>query len=429
MLWYGIITTLLFSTEQFHGDWNVVMETTSGHLGVPKDRILSKRERLLPSPSRIETRAPLALDKRHSTDEGAEAVRALNAKLSIEKERVREAESMVVKVEQEAIVAKAELERNQHSLAEEVRVLTEKLARKKQKLRKAEARVREAESRVLQYEQEVSKARATISKLEQRLQDQPSWVVKRSEISLSSTKLGSGAWGKVWLADFRGSPVAAKCLHDIIAAPHNNALFVREMSISAQTHHQNIVQFIGATLEGEMIILTELMMTSLRKVMEKRSIEKSSLSTAEVTSISLDVARALNYLHLVKPDPIIHRDISSANVLLEPASGTNWRAKLSDFGSANFLRRLNTAGPGNPYYAAPEATIPAQQSPKMDVYSFGVLLLEMCSGAMIPAESLTAAIQRISHTELLVLIKHCMAVDAQSRPDIAAVVQSLHRIH
>ena len=355
-------------------------ESCSSELGAPEERIRRKIERLLPPLDRPQT-APLPPSSRRNTKEEAEDVRAATEKLNLEK-----------------------------------------------KVLQAEDSARRAERRALKAEEESSRAKAAVSKLERLHQtDQRLWAVERSEISLSSTMLGSGAWGKVWLADFRGSPVAAKCLHDIIAAPHNEALFVREMNIAARMHHQNIVQFIGATLEGEMIILTELMTTSLRKLMEKRSIEKHSLFTAEVTSISLDVARALNYLHLVKPDPIIHRDISSANVLLEPASGTSWRAKLSDFGSANFLRRLNTAGPGNPNYAAPEATIPAQQSPKMDVYSFGVLLLEMCSGSMIPADSTSrvAAIRRISQPVLQGFIKHCMAVDAQARPDTSTIVMQL----
>ena len=53
--------------------------------------------------------------------------------------------------------------------------------------------------------------------------------------------------------------------------------------------------------------------------------------------ISLDVALALNYLHQKKPEPIIHRDISSANVLLW-RQGDQWRGKVSDYGTANFMQ-------------------------------------------------------------------------------------------
>jgi serine/threonine protein kinase len=91
----------------------------------------------------------------------------------------------------------------------------------------------------------------------------------------------------------------------------------------------------------------ELMACSLRSVLEKKP-----LNPAQILSIGLDVARALNYLHLMRPDPVIHRDISSANVLLNPSLNNQWIAKLSDYGSANFVRNTLTAGPGNPIYAA-----------------------------------------------------------------------------
>ena len=99
-------------------------------------------------------------------------------------------------------------------------------------------------------------------------------------------------------------------------------------------------------------------------------------------AVSLDVARGLNYLHLIWPDSIVHRDISSANVLLEVMKLNQWRAKLTDYGSVNLVRQLHTANPGSPAYAAPEASNPRLQSPKMDIYSFGALILEMLTGRL-----------------------------------------------
>ena len=105
-----------------------------------------------------------------------------------------------------------------------------------------------------------------------------------------------------------------------------------------------------------------------------------------VSSIGLAVARALNYLHQMQPDPIIHRDISSANVLLEPLPMSCWRAKVTDYGSVNLQQQLETVGPGNPTYAAPEANDPCLQSPKMDIFSFGILLIEMLTGQLPPSD-------------------------------------------
>ncbi len=149
--------------------------------------------------------------------------------------------------------------------------------------------------------------------------------------------------------------------------------------MAARIRHPNLLQFIGAALEGEMVILMELMPTSLRRELESR--QKDNLMPLEqVTVIGGDVARALNYLHLMKPQPLIHRDISSANILLQPLPGNCWRAKVSDYGTVKLLQELETGCPGNPSYSAPEANDPTKQSPKMDIFSFGVLLLEMLTG-------------------------------------------------
>ena len=74
--------------------------------------------------------------------------------------------------------------------------------------------------------------------------------------------------------------------------------------------------------------------------------------------------------------------ISSSNVLLSGPVRSKWVVKLSDFGLANFLWHTSeqSRAPGNPTYAAPEVLSPHSHSEKMDVYSFGVLLFEICSG-------------------------------------------------
>ena len=280
--------------------------------------------------------------------------------------------------------------------------------------------------RVRQAEQTATEAQERARMTEQRAQRLATrghhqfWVVNREEIQLTDQELGRGGWAVVRVAKFRGLRVAAKCLHNLIVSDYNRQLFVREMSIAARVRHPNLVQFIGAMMEGKPIILTELMATSLRTVLERRP-----FNPAQITSISLDVARALNYLHLMHPDPIIHRDISSANVLLEPGPNNSWRAKVSDYGSANFLQQLRTAGPGNPTYAAPEADIPSQQSPKMDVYSYGVLLLEMCSRRFPNPEDCEALLQRVQQPKMVALIQQCMEREHMRRPTMSDIIEQL----
>ena len=271
--------------------------------------------------------------------------------------RVREAERRAREAEREKADIKSEKE------------IAECQAREAQET--AENRQQEMEQRLVESEQRLVESEGKLQRLETQ------WVVERREIQLTDQELGRGAWATVSVAMFRGSRVAAKCVHNQIVSPHNVQLFKREMDMAARIRHPNLLLFIGATLEGEMVILTELMPTSLRRELQR----EYHMSPRLTISIGLDVARALNYLHLMRPHLLIHRDISSANVLLERLIN-GWRAKVSDYGTVNLLQQLDTACPGNPCYSAPEANDPTQQSPKMDIFSFGALLMEMLSGEL-----------------------------------------------
>ena len=178
----------------------------------------------------------------------------------------------------------------------------------------------------------------------------PDWVIPRDQIQLTDKCLGKGGWGSVIEGKYCGCAVAVKQMYELILSDHNRRLFEREMSIAARCRHPCMLQFIGATNdEGSPLFVTELMESSLRALLEQRP-----LSSSEVSVISLDVARALNYLHLKKPSPIIHRDISSANVLLW-RQADQWRGKVSDYGTANVLQQTMTVSPGAMIYSAPEA--------------------------------------------------------------------------
>ena len=252
---------------------------------------------------------------------------------------------------------------------------------------------------------------------------QPHWVVSREEVEVTDELLGSGGWAEVRIAKFRGLQVAAKCLHQVILSDYNIQQFTREMTIAAKLRHPNLLLFIGATREGDHqpMILTELMPTSLRKKLENREIIRS-----DITTISQDVARALLYLHQWKPFPIIHRDISSGNVLLEPLHN-GWRAKVSDYGSANFMNNVATVGPGSPAYAAPEACFPDQHSPKMDVFSFGVLLVEMCLQQLPESDRAQreVQIQSIQWPAMVSLVRQCTSKNAADRPNTSDIKEHL----
>ena len=259
--------------------------------------------------------------------------------------------------------------------------------------------------------------------IDERREEQPHWVVRREEIELTEEELGRGGWGEVKVAKFRGLTVAAKFLYREILSDYNRQQFSREMTIAAKIRHPNLLLFIGATREGESFILTELMPTTLR-----RELERKILSRLQISFIARDVACALRYLHQWSPSPIIHRDISSANVLLEPIPD-GWRAKICDYGSAQFMNAITTAAPGSPIYAAPEACYSHQHSPKMDIFSYGVLLIEMCVRELpgsTPAQK-EAQILKIQWAAMVSLVRRCTSERPADRPSMRDIMELLGR--
>ena len=283
-------------------------------------------------------------------------------------------------------------------------------------------RAEDAEERVRHTERSLTQMRQTLRQCEDRLESYSShWVIRKEEIELTGPELGVGGWATVTVAKFRGVKVAVKRIHNRIISHHNLLLFQREMNMAARLRHPNLIQFIGATMEGEMMIVMELMATSLRSQLET----DVYFPPNTVKAVSLDVACGLNYLHLIQPDPIVHRDISSANVLLEVIQLNQWRAKLTDYGSVNVACQLHTQNPGSPAYSAPEASNPRLQSPKMDIYSFGALVLEMLTGRLPAPDDRPGLLCQVRHEQLLHLIRRCLSERKEDRPSASDIVSDL----
>ena len=308
------------------------------------------------------------------------------------------------------------------SAREQLREYEQHLQERTRQVTSAREQLRESEQHLQERTRQVTLAREQLRESERRLTASTShWIVRSEEVEMTGPELGRGGWAIVSVATFRGVRVAAKTIHRQIISHHNVQLFRREMNMAARLRHPNLVQFIGATMEGNMVILTELMPTNLRAQLQRDIYMPPKI----VMGVSLDVARALNYLHQMQPDPIIHRDISSANVLLEPLLGGQWRAKLSDYGTVNLFHQLETVNPGSPVYAAPEANDPRLQSTKMDIYSYGALMLEMLTGQLPTPEDRPALLIKVQHDQLLDLIHRCLSERAQDRPDAATFIREL----
>ena len=239
----------------------------------------------------------------------------------------------------------------------QVRDLIQQLTNLQGQLQGKVEEITSLEEQLRAKEKEVNELEISLATTQQALrgrprQQSPDWVISRDQIQLTEKCLGKGGWGSVVEGKYCGCTVAVKQIYEVLLnlSSHNRELFEREMSIASRCRHPCLLQFIGATNdEGSPLFVTELMESSLRKFLEQRS-----LSTAEVAVISLDVARALSYLHQKKPHPIIHRDISSANVLLW-RQADQWRGKVSDYGAANFMQHTLSLCPGAAVYSPPEA--------------------------------------------------------------------------
>ena len=198
-----------------------------------------------------------------------------------------------------------------------------------------------------------------------------------------NSTLGTGAYGQVCRAKLDELPCAAKLLHPILvdrSDPKNQTnlrKFEQECRFLSEIRHPNIVQYLGMVYDRETtlpVLLMELMDESLTHFLERSD---TPLPYHMQVDISHDIALALAYLH---SNDIIHRDLSSNNVLL---IGPGYRAKVTDFGMSKFTEMHPhmtplTKCPGTQAYMAPEAL---QEEPlytaKLDVFQAGVLMVQI----------------------------------------------------
>ncbi|RZB57963.1 Rust resistance kinase Lr10 isoform A [Glycine soja] len=194
-------------------------------------------------------------------------------------------------------------------------------------------------------------------------------------------KLGEGGYGSVFKGKLRsGSCVAIKMLGK---SEGNGQDFISEVATIGRTYHQNIVQLIGFCVHGSKRALVYEFMPngSLDKFLFSKD-ESIHLSYDRIYNISIGVARGIAYLHYGCEMQILHFDIKPHNILLDE----NFTPKVSDFGLAKLYPIDNsivprTAARGTIGYMAPELFYNniGGISHKADVYSYGMLLMEMAS--------------------------------------------------
>ncbi|XP_052168100.1 calmodulin-binding receptor-like cytoplasmic kinase 3 [Oryza glaberrima] len=222
-------------------------------------------------------------------------------------------------------------------------------------------------------------------------------ILRATQNFSPSFKLGEGGFGTVYRAVLPDGQVVAvkRAKKDQFAGPRDE--FSNEVELLAKIDHRNLVRLLGFTDKGhERIIITEYVPNgTLREHLDGQY--GRTLDFNQRLEIAIDVAHALTYLHLYAEKTIIHRDVKSSNILLTES----YRAKVSDFGFARSgpsdteKTHISTKVKGTAGYLDPEYLRTYQLTPKSDVFSFGILLVEILS-ARRPVELKRAAEERIT---------------------------------
>lgn len=254
------------------------------------------------------------------------------------------------------------------------------------------------------------------------------------EITLGE-RIGLGSYGEVYRGDWHGTEVAVKRFLDQDFFGESLEEFRSEVLIMKRVRHPNVVLFMGAvTRPPNLSIVTEFLPRgSLYRLLHRPN---NQLDERRRLRMALDAARGMNYLHNCTP-VIVHRDLKSPNLLVDK----NWVVKVCDFGLSRmkhntFLSSRSTAGTAE--WMAPEVLRNEPSDEKCDVYSFGVILWELCTmrqpwGGMNPMQVVGAV--GFQHRRLDIpdnldpavadIIRKCWQTDPKMRPTFTEIMAAL----
>ncbi|KAJ6795627.1 proline-rich receptor-like protein kinase PERK15 [Iris pallida] len=271
--------------------------------------------------------------------------------------------------------------------------------------------------------------------------------------------LGEGGFGRVYkgiLSD--GTAVAIKKLTN--GGHQGDKEFLVEVEMLSRLHHRNLVRLVGyyGSRDSNLLCYELVSNGSLESWLHGPLGANCPLDWDTRMKIALDAARGLAYLHEDSQPCVIHRDFKASNILLE----NNFHAKVSDFGlakqapegQANYLstRVMGTFG-----YVAPEYAMTGHLLVKSDVYSYGVVLLELLTGRRpvdmsqpsgqenlvtwarpilrnkdrleeLPDPRLAGKYPKEDFIRVCTIAAACVAAEASQRPTMGEVVQSLKMV-
>ncbi|CAI0400495.1 unnamed protein product [Linum tenue] len=254
------------------------------------------------------------------------------------------------------------------------------------------------------------------------------------EITLGE-RIGLGSYGEVYHGEWHGTEVAVKRFLNQDISGESLTEFKSEVQIMKRLRHPNVVLFMGAvTRAPNLSIITEFLPRgSLYRLLHRPN---NQLDERRRLRMALDTARGMNYLHNCTP-VVVHRDLKSPNLLVDK----NWVVKVCDFGlsrmkHSTFLSSRSAAGTAE--WMAPEVLRNEPSDEKCDVYSYGVILWELCTmqqpwGGMNPMQVVGAV--GFQHRRLEIpndmdpavadIILRCWQTDPKLRPTFGEIMAAL----
>ncbi|BAS88808.1 wall-associated receptor kinase 2 [Oryza sativa Japonica Group] len=278
-------------------------------------------------------------------------------------------------------------------------------------------------------------------------------LYKRGEIETATNNfskahvIGEGGQGTVYKAVIDGVAVAIKKCKEIDES--RKMEFVQELVILCRVSHPNIVKLLGCCLQFEapMLVYEFVQNKTLQELLDLQRSRRFHVTLGTRLRIAAESADALSHLHSL-PHPILHGDVKTANILL--ANGLV--AKVSDFGCSTIDKRTQAVPKGTPGYIDPDYLVEYQLTTRNDVYSFGVILLELLTGRRPLSKerkSLTLMFQEarsngtlielldsdiVDETSMRVikraadLVSQCLVVPGTTRPSMTLVAAELRRL-
>jgi len=266
------------------------------------------------------------------------------------------------------------------------------------------------------------------------------WVIPPEELTLGA-RVGAGSFGEVFTADWLGTEVALKQMHDKNLSGESIEEFAGEVRMMQSMRHPNVVLFLGAVVRGPTLnIVCELMpygsLHALLHGMSRNGVELSTNGRLR-EQMARDCARGMSYLHSRSP-PVVHYDLKPANLLVD----ANWTVKVCDFGMSRLKHsaKLGSKSPGGtPEWMAPEALRNDPTDESADVYSFAVILWELMT-LKYPWEELSSPVQIVVQVAFLhrrpklptwlpshavQLLQRCWHKDPGERPAFPEILEQL----